>query len=925
MKKGPQLALATVLACTAVALCPLPTWAQEEAEPVASAEEVKLPDEASAFKEAAKPFKDGLFDVTEARLGQFLEMYPESKLKPQALLLRGRCAYYLGQFDKAVEWLSLALADLPSPTPTKPEDGPQSAEELALLREALYWSGESYLAQAAWKPAATAFEAFDATFELAPPGGMVERVFGTLSNALSSINPLSKVPLETRENGQLRLANALLFSGDKGRAEALLSKLGQDESSPEGQQAKLLRARYALAQGDAETARNELQALSATNPAPPVRYQTAYLLGELNARDNLHDQALLQLERVTRSETAYPRSLVAEAWFASGQVLAKKGELEKAQGAFEQAYTRSHSQALKLAAFRRYLDMARKQQRLPEAIDQLRAFVRQNEEQPNAAAALFAIAHALAENGDTAQASGMLEAMLTAYPNTAWTRSAQFLLGKLHQQKGDYPSARAALLASRSESGGDLLSRQADFHLGELAYARRNYTDAAAAFLRASRGNDPLAEDALMNLLLSYSQLDNLAKFREQKKVLAQQFSASPYLVRVPLLEGTILERQGKLDEAEQVYATALAAKPTSEAGKNLRAELLIRQAELLEATGKSTEATKLYEEFAEQLPDSPEVVDAKRRAILAARASGRMTPDQAAERLLALLKAHPKDPQAPRIAMHLGEHFHAAGDYVSAQNQFQQIVADYPEHPLADDASFSAGLAAAAHGEYTDAVAILEKVRAESPLKTDARMLQGKIYHRQLRFQDALTIFDSLLQSVDDGPLYAEALLRRGHCLFAMAQNDPAQYELAASIYGQLIDSGQADAAQRNEAGFRRAKAFEKLGRAGEALALYLEVAQNGLTSESMTADAETPTVEEDEAAVSETPELTDIPEIAGETEILWRTKAGLEAGRLLQAREDWRGALRVYRQLEALGGPGASQLKALINRIRREQYLFE
>lgn len=889
----------------------LPAWGQERAEAVPEAPKPTAGDATRAYKEATRPFKNGLFDVTEARLGEFLEQFPESEWTVKANLLRGRCAYYLGRYDQAVEWLSLALAALPRPTDEQPDNQPGDAAELALLREALFWQGESWLALGEWSKAEKTYAAFEETFGWAPPGGVVERVVGSLSNALSTINPLSKPPLETRDNARLRRASALLSGGDSAAAEALLSELEAGGSAEAGQGAALLRARHALAQGDFPVARAQLEALVGQNPAPPVRYESAYLLGEVYARADEAEAALGQFDLVTNSETAYPRSLVAEAWFARGEALASLARPEEAMAAYEQVYSRSQDQALKLAAFRRFLSLAREQQRLPEAIETLRTFVRENREQPNAAAALFAIARALADHGEADQAIGNLEALLTAYPEGSWTRPAQFLLGQLHQQRGDYPAARQALLASRS-GDEDSLTRQADFLLGQMAYQRRNFGDAAAAFRRAARGNDALAEDALMNLLLCHSQLEELGKLREESSALRQQFPQSPYLDRVPLLEGTVLERQGKLAEAEKVYAQALARpapKDPSPEVKSLRAELLIRQAELLEARGASQEATRLYEEFAQQLPDAPEVIDAKRRSILAAEATGRIGSDEAVKRLRDLLAAQPDDPLAPRIAMHIGEHYHGRGDYVSAQNQFLEITRDFPDHPLADEARFSAGLAAAAHGDYSDAIAILEEVKANSPLKTDARLLQGKIYHRQLRFEEALTIFDSLLKTTDDGPLFAEALLRRGHCLFAMAERDPARYELAASAYGQLLDSGEGDAAQRNEAGFRRARAFEKLGRPQEALALYLEVAENGMV----------PGVD---GVGEESPE----PLVRlDETEILWRTKAGLEAGRLLQAREDWRGALRLYRQLEALGGPGAPQLKALINRIRRDQYLYE
>jgi hypothetical protein len=58
---------------------------------------------------------------------------------------------------------------------------------------------------------------------------------------------------------------------------------------------------------------------------------------------------------------------------------------------------------------------------------------------------------------------------------------------------------------------------------------------------------------------------------------------------------------------------------------------------------------------------------------------------------------------------------------------------------------------------------------------------------------------------------------------------------------------------------------------------------------------------------------------------EFSWQIKAGWEAGRIREAQRDWRGAIEIYRRLEQIGGAHAQDFHDLVNKLRRDNYIYE
>ena len=137
------------------------------------------------------------------------------------------------------------------------------------------------------------------------------------------------------------------------------------------------------------------------------------------------------------------------------------------------------------------------------------------------------------------------------------------------------------------------------------------------------------------------------------------------------------------------------------------------------------------------------------------------------------------------------------------------------------------------------------------------------------------------------------------GQCLFALGSQDPGNYTQALAAFDAILKSKDGTIADRNEAAVRLAKCLDKLGRTDEALGKYLDVVYGHLAGD----DANSP----------QPPEFS------------WQIEAGSQAGRILESLKDCRGAIEVYKSIEQIGGPHAQDFHDLINKLRRDNYIYE
>jgi tetratricopeptide (TPR) repeat protein len=815
-------------------------------------------DEKKSFKAAQQFYKEGAFDLAADRASTLLKKYPKSELLPPAELLEAQALYQLGRSDEA-------LAAFTVPIDQVPEN---------LRSDTVFWQAEALLDLQHWPEAEAKYRVL-----LALPDNSTER----------------------NDAANLGLAWALFKENRQAEAMPLIQALiKEDADGSAGQQAQLLLAKIALAQAQAPQAIKTLEALLATKPGPSLAFQADYWLGEAYAATGNFAQAASAYQQVTGTlpvnggdfipTGAFPKTLVAQAFLGLGRTEHALHQDDLAMLAYGQAFTLTENGAAQMEAFRAYLDSALASRQLPEAIARLQEFAKDS---PDAApAALLAIGTALARDNEDDKAIGILESLLVAYGKSPWIPAANYQLGQLYARAGRIPDATRALNACLAANPNPDLARSARFELGTvLLNQAKDYAGAAAQFAQFAGAIDPLAESAGYNYLLTQVWLDQPDTFQKAEADFEKRFPKSGYLKKIARAEGQLLAQAGKTDDAIVAYERGL-----TQPGDNSDQETLLKAlSDLQYQTGDLAGTVKTCQAIASQFPD--DALLAAQRAILVSYEMKTLTGDQAEQQLLALMQKYAKSPDAPQAWFRLGEFYDFRQDYVKEQDAFQQLTTAYPSSTFANDAYFFAGRAAAAHMDYAGALALLEKVPDDSQFKQDARLWEARVYQQQQNWVQATTLADQVLATEKSGSHFVDANLLKGHCLFAMAEKNPAGYPEALAAFDQILKGKEGTLSQRNEAAVSSAKCLEKMGRTDDAMALYLGVIYGS-------------------------------PELGAEaapTDFSWQIEAGWSAGRIREANKDWRGAIEIYRRLEQVGGPNQQKFHDLVNKIRQDNYIYE
>lgn len=401
-----------------------------------------------------------------------------------------------------------------------------------------------------------------------------------------------------------------------------------------------------------------------------------------------------------------------------------------------------------------------------------------------------------------------------------------------------------------------------------------------------------LGERSLFNLMILASQQGNLPAMSKYEERFLKLYPQSAFKDRIILEKVSLLQKSGATEEAKKALEALL------QSSKNGNTTLLqLRYADLLYQSEKFEEAWQLYDKIVNQSADDPLFPEIAYKSLFAGLATKKLTEAQVIEGLQALLKKYSKHPKAPQFLFSLGEFYFQKQDFGNSQSAFDQLSKDFPTHELVDDAQYWSGRSAVGRSDLTMAISILEKISENSPLKIEARLLQGKIYLRQLKYDKAIQLFDAVFDQDKQGRWTLEALLRKGDALMGWGAQENGKYELALGVFQQVIQNKNARVSQWNEALYKRGKTLQKLNRLDEALATYMDLL-NGRVAE---------------GGGNEVPEY------------LWRMRGGLEAADMKQARKEWNAALAIYRKLEQLGGPNQQEFRDAIHRIKRENFIYE
>ena len=523
----------------------------------------------------------------------------------------------------------------------------------------------------------------------------------------------------------------------------------------------------------------------------------------------------------------------------------------------------------------------------------LRELQKWSEHEPaiRAGYATYYLAGLLVGNMKPESALEKLEHFASRFPSHPLLPNALWLQGRLLADCGKFDAAQKTLDDAMRAAPGDNLRAEIEMTCASAHFKAGEFLLAATVFRSAGEHCPALAERARFNTALSWLHQGNYARFAEEYQDFSQLFPKSPLRSDLILEEGLLRARQAD-PKAEAALEQFVRSFPDNPRVPEARLSL----AELRHGAHDEPGANA----FLRVVNTHPAPVQtAEQSDYLAIFVADAATPP-ADEKVIALCRnfigRHPKSSRLPEVRMKLGQIYFRTGDFASAQTQFETLALESPASPLVEAALFLAAQSSTKRidaGGIDRAIELFGEVAARNEkLKLHARLQLAALQNRLGKEADAIKIYDDILKANPATEVKAAALAGKADNLLALGAKDKGLVEQALALYDQLASEPDIDVTAQHRALYHKGRCLETLGRPEEALAAYYQGVESGA---------------------------------AKPQEYFWFYKAGFDACRLSEARQQWKSAIAIYQKMAALEGPRAEEAKAQMNRLRLEHFIWE
>ncbi len=709
---------------------------------------------------------------------------------------------------------------------------------------------------------------------------------------------LEKLPTEEtwslQAQAKFNQAAVLLGLGDTAEAITLLRQESQSKDRAISQRAQLWLAEAQLQQQDLPAAQATLAAL----PTGGGEAQKQYLLGKLEFAQGHGSAAAQRFAQVVASTEPAARSLHLPALL--GVARSQRVQDQKAAAA------RTLAELIAASPAPAFLELAFQEFRLvntppdPELDKMLLGWSDSTDAAVNAPA-LLGLIEARETSVKIEEALQLCATFLKKYPThpllvEVLLRQSRMLIA---QGKGDVVVQLLAPLQQPSQP--PQVQAWATEVLGYAKLRAGNFSEAVKAFKVVTQ-KTPEPEK---RLLATYqAALAKLQASAPDALPDLSEVSLTPALDADLQLERGLYAASKAAPNTERYLQTFLkrhSDHPRAFMGALALAEYSLQKASSLPDVLRNRIQT------AAQLAKTP--ADQERVTILSLHADSlTATTEVFAKKADEFLSSHPPgSPGRSDLLFKLAERLHNAQEYAPAKVRFLQLVKEEPDSAEVEAALFFAGkaslaLGVLAKGSEDEAIKLWDQVaQGKGPLRLQARLEQGKLDQRRDRDPAAaLQIFDAILKSVPppDASLKYQVLCLRGETLLVQGLEIPAKVEEALATFDQIITSNTASIYWRQQALVRKGDCFVNLKKEPEAIETYYE-------------------------AMNLTPPATTAS--AAEADNFWFFRAGEKAIRLLEAKQNWKGALAIAQKLAEAPGPRADSSREHANRLITEHYLWQ
>ena len=431
--------------------------------------------------------------------------------------------------------------------------------------------------------------------------------------------------------------------------------------------------------------------------------------------------------------------------------------------------------------------------------------------------------------------------------------------------------------------------------LANALFQTERFSLAAEHFQQAARMLSNSTETLLYNAALSWLRASDFQKFLRVYDEFSSLFPESYLRSSLLVEEGFLQARGGAFDEAKETLN--LFIRDFSSHSRVADAHLAL--AEIAHDTLPEISQKELF--LASESSASKEIKE--RSAYLGFLQDSSETSSEKASKSQILrcetfLKTYPESDFEAEVRFKLGEAYFAEKDYTAAGAQFELIISRFSKSALLEQAYFLAGQSAIRtmnSNSVNGAIEQFEKVvRMKGPLQGYARFEQASIKRNNGAYEEALVLYNDLLEQNPPTDLLASTLAAKGETLYFEASQDLKKLDDSIKTFDQLASLPDISRYWKNLAFYKKAKALQWLGKKDEMLAAYYDAL-------ALPADA------------------------FGTPEYYWFYRAGFDAAESLESDEQWEASIAIYRKLAKAKGPRAAEVEERIKRLRLEHFIWD
>jgi TolA-binding protein len=852
--------------------------------------------EERALDGALRDLANKLYGRAAAEFAEYALTYPASTNLAEAYLYHAEALLGLEEYSQAIDLLKA-----------------HEAQSGKWLEEYAFWEAEAWFRKKDYRTASDLFGRFCERFPKSERGGeaAVRQAsacaklgeWPRVSQLLLATNSAfqraveSEVLNATTVEGTLLLSEALLEQHQHKTAETLLRPLGPLLQHPELGLAKALvwKRDYLLSRSIDAAGRPEEACAAATNLVPLA---VASGIPELRA--------------------------VSTDFCAS--LFERLGRLEQAIAGYTNNLTEGTPPEYQRQALLKITELSLQQTNIIQATQFLEAFLAKYSESPPADYARLKLGELRLMQFEAAQGIGRpagtntataspldeairsLDLLVTRFPSSPYFGKAQFNLGWCYWLQTNLPACQASFESAAKHLPFSSDQAIARYKLADALFLQSNFV-AAAENYAAVVSLCPSLPQVETNLLESALYQQVRAGLAAQKpdmttNAMARLLAWYPSGFRAGgavLLAGQAASQQREPAAARDIYLRY--------AGTATNSELLpLLRLAVARTHEEQTNWTAAVVEYSHWLQDYTNSNLEPRVRYYCGQAE--VQAGHYAEALTCfsnLVERCPRDEQfTPMAQLWIGDYHYGVAsppDYVEAERNYQRLFKGTNWHrpDLSYQAQLMAGRAALRRDGWKDAERYLTNLTSDlsCPLWTEAMFSYGETLTSRFStnkisdYATAVRVFNQIQERFPTNVIAVEALDRKASCLLQVSA-----YDEAAGAFQQILTNSMANASQRGKAAVGWAAATEKLAADAneldseelldEALDLYLDVLYS-------------------KDSIVHPGEVCDS---------YWTQRAGLDAARLLESRQQWEQAIRVYQDMAELFPPLRPELERKILR---------